>query len=488
MIKIDKVLFEKAYKKLKSSVYFDKTQLILRNEIVEFESDIDDLEEYFEELCWRFLDNQQREKLYQEICNSIWVDVFPKKLSDEQKNGIITNAVSSSIEIKEKQYYIHMCVEGHILGVLWLMLIGYRIDEQVYKHSFGNRIRKKLLNELSEEPTYSPYLFEPYFEQYESWRDSALDKAAKNLDMGHDVVILTMDFRRYFYSLDLDDHAFKQLYQDACIEEEENQELLASLNDFLAKVISEYSNWFDENEFGRRKILPIGFLPSNVIANWCLKNFDKAVVDGWNPVYFGRYVDDILIVDKVPHNSDVFNLAKENKVTREKVIDFFLKQCSRWSGIGNSECIKNNGMALFLASDENRDNYILNKRYNPVENDNSKITIQNEKLKIFYFKSGETDALITCFKEEISKNKSEFRNMPEDEAVFQKDNYNEIYKLHNGASINKFGGVESISVDKFNLSKFLGKHLRIGGMIEDKVESKFEDDVLKIFEDRKSVV
>ena len=361
MIKIDKVLFEKAYKKLKSSVYFDKTQLILRNEIVEFESDKDNLEEYLEELCRRFLDNEQREKLYQEICNSIWVDAFPKKLSDEQKNGIITNVVSSSIEIKEKQYYIHMCVEGHILGVLWLMLIGYRIDEQVYKHSFGNRIRKKLLNELSEEPTYSPYLFEPYFEQYESWRDSALDKAEKNLDLGHDVVILTMDFRRYFYSLDLDDHAFERLYQDARIEEDGNQELLASLNDFLAKVIFEYSDWFDENEFDRRKILPIGFLPSNVIANWCLKNFDKAVVDGWNPVYFGRYVDDILIVDKVPHNSDVFNLAKENKVTRDKVIDFFLKQCSRWCGIGNSECIENDGMALFLSSDESEDNYILNK-------------------------------------------------------------------------------------------------------------------------------
>ncbi len=207
---------------------------------------------------------------------------------------------------------------------------------------------------------------------------------------------------------------------DAHIEEDGNQELLASLNDFQAKDIFEYSDWFDENEFD----------------------------------------------------------------TRDKAIDFFLKQCSRWCGIGNSECIKNDGMALFLSSDESEDNYILNKRYNPVENDISKIIIQNEKLKIFYIKSGETDALITCFKEEISKNKSEFRNMPEDEAVFQKDNYNEIYKLHNGASINKFGGVESISVDKFNLSKFLGKHLRIGGMIEDKVESKFEEDVLKIFDIR----
>lgn len=30
---------EKAYKKLKSSVYFDKTQLVLRNKLVEFEQE-----------------------------------------------------------------------------------------------------------------------------------------------------------------------------------------------------------------------------------------------------------------------------------------------------------------------------------------------------------------------------------------------------------------------------------------------------------------
>lgn len=67
--------------------------------------------------------------------------------------------------------------------------------------------------------------------------------------------------------------------------------------------------------------------------------------------------------------------------------------------------------------------YVLNRLYNPVENDNSQIIIQNNKVKIFYFKSGESDALLTCFKENIAKNKSEFRHMPEDEAVFQKDDY-----------------------------------------------------------------
>ena len=37
-MKYTKELIRKAYKKLKCSVYFDKTQLILRQQIVDFES------------------------------------------------------------------------------------------------------------------------------------------------------------------------------------------------------------------------------------------------------------------------------------------------------------------------------------------------------------------------------------------------------------------------------------------------------------------
>jgi len=43
-----------------------------------------------------------------------------------------------------------------------------------------------------------------------------------------------------------------------------------------------------------------------VIANWCLKPFDDALTNGWNPLYYGRYVDDILIVEKVEKNSAVY--------------------------------------------------------------------------------------------------------------------------------------------------------------------------------------
>ncbi len=503
MMDFDKSLLEKAYKKLKSSVYFDKTQLILRNEIVEFETRINNLDNYFAEMIENFTNKDKFKKLQQDIISSISVLSFPKKLSQE-KVDIIINSASEENEIEELQHFIHMDVRGHILGVLWLMLIGYRIDEKVYQHSYGNRIRRNLLNEMSGNPTYSPYLFEPYFEQYESWRDKAMTEASKHLSLNHDVIIITMDFRRYYYSVDMDQNSFKLLLKDAFGDDyKEDMELLTRLNFFVSAIIEQYSKLFDEKRYANRNILPIGFLPSNVISNWCLKNFDKAIVDGWNPVYYGRYVDDILIIDKVEHNSDIYKKSNENQLSRDDVVDFFLKQCSKWRGIGGLNCKKSNKYALIeedeletsLACQEayeknesacidNIHVFRVNSLYNAIPNDNSKIVVHNEKVKIFYFKSGESDALLTCFKKNIANNKSEFRHLPEDDAIFQKDDYSEIYSLKTSDTLNKFRGIDGLSIDKFELSKFLGKNLRIGGMIKDKVESQFEKDVLKIFNTR----
>ncbi len=501
-MKIDATIVEKAYKKLKSSVYFDKTQLILRNAIVEFENN--DIEQSLHKIYNALSDEDVFFKLQNEIINSISVSSFPKKLNNND-NSIISNYSSKKIKIKDLQHFINMRVEGHILGVLWIMLIGYRIDKTVYEHSYGNRIRKNLINELSEAPTYSPYLFEPYFFQYESWRDKALSEAQKHMELGQDVVIITMDFKRYYYSVDADKAVFDKIFQEICENDSTNDlsdclDVLERLNNFVFAVIEKYSMKF-KNEFNGRNILPIGFLPSNILGNWCLRNFDKAVVDGWNPVYFGRYVDDVLIVDKIEHNSDIYNKAKAEELQSKDIIEFFLTQCSRWNGENCSFCNEENTIALLVENPEEtmkarqkakkegkKSNnivvYRINPKYNVINGNLSEINVQNDKVKIFYFNSGESDALLTCFKERISKNKSEFRHLPEDEAVFQRDDYNDIYSLKNRESPNKLRGIDSIEIDKFELSKFLGKYLRIGGMIDNKFESSFERDILKIFDSR----
>ncbi len=481
---MDRDLVKIAYKKLKSSVYFDKTQLILRNALVEYETP--EIDSKLDDLYEKLINKEDREKFVDEVISRISYNAFPKSLEDktykdeDDENKIITNYTSLNLYVKKCQYFINMSVEGHILGVLWLLLIGYKIDNDIYTNSYGNRIRKKLYNELSGQPTYSPYLFEPYFQQYESWRDKAMDCASNCLHNNEDVVILTLDFERFYYSVDMSEKVFETISHDYIEQGEESEEILHFLNDFVYRVIEKYSKCF--NNFGTRNILPIGFLPSNVLANYALRNFDKAVLDGWNPIYFGRYVDDVIIVDKIESTSDIYQRAEKNDLESRDIINFFLKQCSAWRGIGGY--CNNASQALFL--EKEKGTFILNRLYNPdkYEDNKSEIKIQNSKVNIFYFKAGQTDALITCFRNKISKNKSEFRHLPYDEDIFYKNDYNKIYNLNNEETLNKFRGIKGIDVDKFELSKFLGKYLRIGSMVSNTEKNIFERQIEKIFSNK----
>lgn len=482
-MEINAKLFKIAYKKLKSSLYYDKTQTILRDKLVNFESICTNIDRYLEELSDKFLSEDTRGEMFEKILSSISFHAFPKKILPEQ-SVMIKNYAQKNIGIVDNQYFIDMDICGHILGVLWLLLIGYKVDENMYEHSYGNRIRKNLYNEFSADPTYSPYLFEPYFQQYEGWRDTAMNEAMQHLHAGQDVVILTLDFKRFYYSVDVTETLFQEMYNDVMDEFDTENSVLIELHQFMFQIIKRYSACF--TEFENRNILPIGFLPSNVLANYALRNFDKAIADGWNPIYYGRYVDDVIIVDKVESNSDLCKKAKANDLDANDIIGYFLQRCSGWKGLNGIPC--QNGIKYALLQQEHEtDNtfrYVLNKLYNPTAYDLSKIVVQNDKVKIFYFKEGESDALITCFRENIAKNKSEFRHMPEDEAIFQKDDYSKIYGLKNDETLNKFRGISGISIDKYELSKLLGKHLRIGGLIKDVRETGFERHVSKIFNSR----
>lgn len=276
----------------------------MKNAIVEFENNhIDnELDKYLDSF-YEIINNEVRFKSFvDDICSKIDVLVLPKKL-EPNKSNIISNIENNNILIKDFQYYIDMPIEGHILGTLWIMLIGYRLDKKIYKHSYGNRISKYLFYGENEQVTSSHHLFEPYFLQYESWRDNGLKKAQELIADKNNVVIITLDFKRYYYSLDIDDRIMESIYEDALGDDgTEHVEAFERLNRFIGKVIREYSLKLGDY-FNGRKILPIGFMPSNVIGNWCLNLFDKAILDKWNPAYYGRYVDDILIVEKLYENS-----------------------------------------------------------------------------------------------------------------------------------------------------------------------------------------
>lgn len=70
------------------------------------------------------------------------------------------------------------------------------------------------------------------------------------------------------------------------------------------------------------------------------------------------------------------------------------------------------------------------------------------------------------------------------ERVLDKNDYSEIFKLQNDETLHKLRGVSAVSLDRFSLSKFLGKYRKASGMIRDKKENAFERDLLSILSKR----
>ncbi|MDE7086582.1 MAG: hypothetical protein K2O67_00130 [Clostridia bacterium] len=483
-----KELLRIAYKKLKSTVFYDKTQLPLRDKIVMFERG--EFEEIFDKVAQEidsglYLENSGFGEITNGVLDGISCLILPKALEKENNfdKGFYSNANKNSVIIDKPQYFIDMDVIGHVLGVAWILAVGYALDEEGYENSYGNRLKKHLI--AGEKPTYSPYLFEPYFSQYESWRDKGLEQAKKLLQNDKNVIIMTLDFSRFYYSVDIDENKLTEIilsvFENRNIE---NKVCALSLTKFIYRVIKKYSEKvrsFNKELVGERNILPIGFAPSNILGNYCLKDFDNAVIKGWNPTYYGRYVDDVLIIDKVEKNSPIYKAAQNHTIDTEFAIDYYLLNCDAWNK-QDSKCTKNNKCGLFFEKPHKKNEqpvYQINKGF--LEFKGSEICLQNQKAKLFYFDSSQSDMLISCFQKNLQHNVSEFRYMPEDEPVFNCNDYTEIYNILEKSGPNKLNGVNEFGLDKFCLSKFLGKYMRISGLIDDLNESQFKSDIKKIF-------
>lgn len=507
-------IVKRAYRKLKGHVYFDKTQSSLVDAIVQF--DCEQLDESLEELA-KMLDSDDQSKwdtFANVILEQINVLIYPKSLKRSSDNQLIFNTASDSAYIDKAQYFIDMPVMGHLIGVLWVLTVGQYLDDRsisedpkMYLHSYGNRLRKVSKSEYKSVITRSPHLFESYFSQYQSWRDRALECAKKCLDNKKDVMIITLDFKSFFYSVDIDKESFIKIYSDAIVEGKQNTNLTLPfwterVHQFVYNVFSEYSkklgdiNRTKELELQNRVFLPIGFLPSNIMSNWILTPFDNAINDKINPIYYGRYVDDIIIVDKIEKNSELYNIIQSFKNGNKN--DVLEKISAHYFHLYPSVNLLSTEIAsnLFIQQESNEikseDNtstlvYSVNSKFlncqNAKEDLRSKIQIQKNKYKMFYFHSGSTQALLDCFQTEIALNASSFRFLPDMDEIFEHSSFREIFKMNNSESLNKLHSVKGISIDKFGLSKFLGKYRKASNLISDAKVSDINQEILKIMDE-----
>ena len=96
-----------AYKKLKANLYFDKTQLPLRDRVVLFEQE--DIDDKLNELKQALIDGKDWEQYEQQILEQIGVLLYPKKLKPIPEDTAIFNADNIAIEMISK--YTQLTIE-----------------------------------------------------------------------------------------------------------------------------------------------------------------------------------------------------------------------------------------------------------------------------------------------------------------------------------------------------------------------------------------
>jgi len=150
-----------------------------------------------------------------------------------------------------------------------------------------NRLRRtqdrKVINQLS------LGTFQSYLKPFRDWRDNGIQAMRTALNEDKRIVALTADVSSFYHELSPDFMLAPAFVVDL---------LGLELSDAQAKLhrlfIQALKAWAEATPL--KKGLPVGLPASAVVANVALAELDRIVEQQLTPLYYGRYVDDILLV------------------------------------------------------------------------------------------------------------------------------------------------------------------------------------------------
>lgn len=440
-----------AYRKLKGTVYYDKTLAYIRTRIAEYEDK--EIDSKLNELA-KALGNDNRWNVVEErILKSISVLTFPKSiryLEERDKDApiVVSNVQANRTYVEKYNNFIDMSVEGFLVGILWVINIGYAIDKSLSESCYGNRLRENLV--LKEgDVTASPNLFRPYFDQYETWRNNGLDKAKDYINnFGQNIVITMLDLSRYYYNVDFTQDDFYELTRNKDLDNKQKR-----INNTVFKIIETYSKKCGVEHI----ILPIGFQPSNILANAYLVHLDAKISGIPGTVYYGRYVDDIMWVQSAENYVSLVDLIHNegSQVIASTVINDLIKR-----GI-----IANNSEKYAISGE----------KY---------LEVEQSKFRFFFLDKDGSKDLIENIKKDIQSNTSEFNFIPEEYAGDYNSN---LFKLERDDTVNKVRGITGAVLDKYALSKSIGKSVLMSAFTEDTQVDGFIDCIEQILDSKEII-
>lgn len=227
--------------------------------------------------CW----NRYREKYGNGLIFSSPVDEW------ETVCSLLAKAEEPKKPKAEFRVMAQCSVDFHVLSTLWMLEVGHLFDARLTGCAYGNRLRRttdgKGINKLSLGS------FQPYLKPFRDWRDKGIATMRGALDAGKKIVALTADVSSFYHELNPGFMLNPVFVTDVLgLEMDANQAKLHRM--FIQALLA----WAAVTPL--KKGLPVGLPASAVVANVALAELDRIIEQQCAPLYYGRYVDDILLV------------------------------------------------------------------------------------------------------------------------------------------------------------------------------------------------
>lgn len=417
-----------AYKKLKSYLYYDKTLLFAKKNLALFESNRENFTNTLGTIAKSITNKNMN--YFEQLISEINYSVFPKKFkSASADSDIINGTIDHSCNVSRINFFIDMPIELYIIDFLWTLLIGKIVNSQtnILLHASATAFKKSLYNnkeDLFEGIDFnSNRAFEPYYGLYTSWRNNAFETIQKN-NTETDSLLLCLDLKSFYYSVDFD---FEKL--SALLNNDSRLTQFSFLTMLIQKIYVKYTNIIVKYKKGIKVqenncIFPIGTISALILREIYLYSFDSKFVSALHPLYYKRYVDDILIVLKT-------DKANENNI--DDIIYKYLINSNLVTKSGNSDL-------KFV--------------------DFINIHIQKDKINCFSFPKNKKAILLDIYADTINMNSSEANLLP-DIDFLNSSFTNNAYNIENLDISNKIRELGFLRNNNYNATRFINSLLRL---------------------------
>lgn len=452
-----------AYRKLKSYYYYNKNFLLMRKKITDFEFNPDKMEETFSIMAKVLAETNSDEsrKYINNLIDSIDFYVLPKKFQSNvnSEETPVSNTIQRDKKMTAVNFFIDADIEIYIFDTLWTVLAA-KMDKDnnlLSYNVYGNTINMSALFPTEEIINFnSRNLFNRYFYKYTAWRNNAFNALEKNYNHHKDSVLLSLDIKSFYYSVAFNFEKLGEYFDDHFY-----ISLIAPLTNILKNAYSVYLSKIvkfrkDLGFLGKNETpLPIGLFSSMLLGNIYLREFDKQIESIKDLSYYGRYVDDILLV---------FNKTVTSTDTTMNILEKVLVE---------NDILESNG------------EYYSLKKYPALK-------IQSDKIKVLYIDHNESKAIIDIYNNTIRIIPSQMDPIPNanlDLQSFDETAYN-IDKL---TKENKIRDIGFGNIDPFRVGQFFSAlpyryaHINIGGTKLRKEIDSHIDQVKKFFAGSQSI-